>query len=285
MNTFISNAKNLLAIGLAIVLLGITFQSCEKEDEPEIIPVPENGEVIILPGVFTVADPDGVVNSGDEKKVQFSRGNLYYDGTNWGFEAEQYYFRSYSGKAKCDENGYNNNSGTADGHWGFFGWSTTENNYGMSTSTSSSDFSGSFVDWGKAIDNNDTWTTLTGGANGEWKYLFDHHINVWGTCNNVPGRFIAPDGFAGNAKTLSEAVKNWEKAQLSGIVFLPATGYRDGSNVLVVGNYCFYWSSSAYNENYANSIFLFDNYLSPDNHDHREYGYCVRLVTSSGTCF
>lgn len=42
MNTTISSAKILFVIGF-FILSGIAFQSCNKEEEPEIIAVPENG--------------------------------------------------------------------------------------------------------------------------------------------------------------------------------------------------------------------------------------------------
>lgn len=225
-----------------------------------------------LPGVFSVSAT---------KKVHFSKGNLYYDGSNWGFEAEQYYFRTYNGKGKCDANGYSTSSGTASGHWGLFGWSTAGKNFGMNTSTSTDAYSGNFLDWGTTIDNKGTWKTLSGGADGEWKYLFDHHVNVWGTCNSVPGRFIAPDGFVGDASALSEAIKDWESAQADGIVFLPAAGSRGGSTVVNVGGYGLYWSSTAYDSSCAYGVYVNSIDVGPVNYDYRSGGYGVRLITES----
>ncbi len=239
-----------------------------------------------LPGVFTV--------NAEGKKVHFSQGNLYYDGSNWGFEAEQYYFRTYDGKGKCDAGGYNKDSGTTSGHWGLFGWvgassttfTTSPEIYGVSTNTSSSSYgnvSGEAhkADWGTAIDNKGTWTTLTGGDNGEWKYLFDNHVNVWGTCNNVPGCFIAPDGYEGDATALSTAISDWESAQAAGIVFLPAASNRNGSSVSGVGVSGCYWSSTAYGINYAYRVRFTSSSVSPDSNGTRGFGYSVRLITES----
>ena len=145
------------------------------------------------------------------KKVHFSQGNLYYDGSTFEFESNQYDFHTYD----------SNNSTT----WGLFGWSTPATTYGMSTSNTKSDYYGDFKDWGTAIDNKGTWTTLSGGESGEWKYLFDHHVNIWGTCNSVTGRFIAPDNFVGGTAALSAIVSDWKTAQDAGIVFLPAIGH------------------------------------------------------------
>ena len=225
----------------------------------------------VIHGGFTV--------SASGKKVNFSKGNLYYDGTNWGFEAEQYYFRTYNGKGKSDADGYDPSSGTASTDWGLFGCSTEGKVFGMSTSMSNSDYPGNFLDWGTIVDNTGTWRTLTGGPDGEWKYLFDHHVNVWGTCNGVPGRFIAPDGFEGDAAALSAAVSDWENAQKSGIVFLPAAGYRYGSDVCFVGSRGFYWSSSAYNSDRAYYVLFDSDPAYPANIDSRFNGYSVRLVT------
>ena len=48
-----------------------------------------------LPGVFTVDDPDGNPGSGDEKKIHFSKGNLYYNGSKFDFEVNQYEYHGY----------------------------------------------------------------------------------------------------------------------------------------------------------------------------------------------
>ena len=215
-----------------------------------------------LKGVFTVAD-DG---NGHVKKVHFSQGNLYYDGSvkAFKFESNQYNFHTYDSSSNT---------------WGLFGWSTSET-YGMSTSTTDSDYSGNFVDWGTAIDNKGTWTTLSGGESGEWEYLFDHHVNIWGTCNSVTGLFIAPDNFVGGTAALSAIISDWKTAQDAGIVFLPAAGYRDGSNVSNVGGRGFYWSSSAHDEDQTYYAFFYI-YGVPPGRSSRFYGYSVRLITES----
>ena len=203
-----------------------------------------------------------------KKKVHFSQGNLYYDGSvkAFKFETNQYDFHTYD-----------SNSNT----WGLFGWSTSATTYGMSTSTAGSVYSGNFVDWGTAIDDKGTWTTLSGGKSGEWKYLFDHHVNIWGTCNSVTGRFIAPDNFVGGTAALSAIVSDWKTAQDAGIVFLPAAGIRDGSNVNHVGVYGYYWSSTADGSIGACGVSFQSHDISPGSSGLRNYGFSVRLITES----
>ena len=151
----------------------------------------------------------------------------------------------------------------------------------MSTSTSYRDYSGNFVDWGTAIDDKGTWTTLSGGGNGEWKYLFDHHVNIWGTCNSVTGRFIAPDNFVGGTAALSAIVSDWKTAQDAGIVFLPAAGDRNGSYVSTVGGNGRYWSSTARDDKFAYLVFFNNILVYPDNSGSRNLGFSVRLITES----
>ena len=169
------------------------------------------------------------VNKCIAKKIHFSRGNLYYDGADWGLEQEQYYFRTYSGYGKCDAGGYNSTSGTANGHWGLFAWSVSDT-YGMTLSTDDKDYSGNFHDWKYTIDGS-IWSTLTIN---EWQYLFNYHTAVWGTCNSVPGYFIAPDGFVGGESALSSIISDWETAESAGVVFLPAAGLRGFPKVSAV---------------------------------------------------
>lgn len=213
-------------------------------------------EVLYLPGVFTVAD-DG---NGNARKVNFSRGNLYYDGNAFKFETNQF-----------DHHGYDSGNNV----WGTFGWSTPSTTYGMRVSGDYSDYSGVFVDWGRAISPIGTWRTLSAD---EWDYLINHHVSVFGTCNSATGLFIAPDGFEGDAPALSEAISNWETAQAAGIVFLPSTGIR-ANIVYTYTTNGFYWSSNDHNSSSALTFeFNSDTPGIVVNYP-RNSGFCVRLVT------
>ena len=232
-----------------------------------------------LAGEFTVADPDGIANSGDETKVHFSQGNLVATidasgvPTAWKFAAHQY---------DClGEDGANRTIGVATGDVDLFGWSTSNNggtsttdNYGIKTSTNNSDYSGDFYDWGKAVGDGSTWRTL---SKDEWTYLFNNHSKKWATVNGVNGYVIAPDGFEGE---LADSYENDAELVTAGnLVFLPAAGDRLGSDVNNVGDGGRYWSSSAYNENLAYGVYFYSSDVSPDDLGTRRNGYSVRLIT------
>lgn len=142
----------------------------------------------------TMAKPDllsGVFSVSSTKKVKFSKGNLRYASGTWSFFENQYdYYTSYSADA-----------------WDHFGWSTSATTYGMNTSTSSSTYSGDFVDWGNNSELKSAlgtgWFTL---SSDEWTYLFNERgaSTVGGTANgryakakvnNVQGVILFPDTY------------------------------------------------------------------------------------------
>lgn len=192
---------------------------------------------------------------------------------DWGFESEQYYFRTYEGKGKCDSNGYREGTGTLPGHWGLFGWVGMSSTaftgspeiYGVSTSITASDYGNIKTeliksDWGRNIGDGNTWRTL---SKDEWLYLF-HDSKKFGfaTVGGVPGIIILPDSFTdpktnkGSKAFVSQttgwtanefaAGGNWDAMENAGAVFLPAAGYREGTDDTKVGSVGFYWSSSPF---------------------------------------
>ena len=227
-----------------------------------------------LSGLFTVNE------SG--KQVWFSKGNLYYDGSNskWEFETQQCCFRTYNGKGSYIGGVYSNTSGTPSTDWGLFGWSGSSANYGMSTSTTNSDYSGDFQDWGTAYcaSNNiteGTWRTLT---QAEWQYLFEHHSYKRVDVEEVPGYVIAPDDFTGTLEDFYTDVS--ALAEAGNLVFLPAAGNRNGSNVTDVGVRGVYWSSTT-DFNTSAYHMSFNSSRWNTSKDSRNVGGAVRLVTDA----
>lgn len=235
----------------------------------------------------------GVFSVGEMKKVTFSPGNLqYHPATDeWRFAENQ---TDYIG----DANRYC--SSTYNGWLDLFGWSTGANNFGVSTSTSNGDYSGSFVDWGTNTISNDepnTWRTL---SDDEWYYLLNtrtNAINLRGVAqvNGVNGLIFLPDnwvcpkgitfksGFHSSygvdyyAAYQTFTADQWSKLESAGAVFLPAAGDRLGSDVDYVQCNGYYWSASERNGINAYYLYFFsdDAYM---NYSFRFNGLAVRLV-------
>ena len=245
-----------------------------------------------------VVDPNqlsGIFSVSSTKKVKFSKGNLRYASGTWSFFDNQYdYYTSYSADA-----------------WDKFGWSTSATTYGMNTSTSSSTYSGDFVDWGATIGTG--WRTLTSA---EWQWMLgpssspDPGTNcrtsstVNGTANarfakatvkGKPGIIIFPDTYthpdgvtfpssintANAAFTVnSYGATAWSKMITASCVFLPAAGRRSQASVDNAGSYGYYWSSSpgTSSVDYAYGVLFNSGYLGPAGGSNRSYGFSVRLV-------
>ena len=238
-------------------------------------------------------NPNCVFSVSTNKKVIFSLGNLQYHPANsvWRFAPSQL---DYIGEAN------ENTSSTHNGWLDMFGWSTNATNYGVSTSTSSSDYSGSFIDWGTNKIGNDapnTWRTLTID---EWDYLLRTRTNASSLkgiaqVNGVNGLILLPDkwtcpsgitfksghhssyGVDYYAVYQTFTADQWSKLESAGAVFLPATGYRNGSNVEKLQIDGYYWSATEYDGIFSYSI----NINSPPSgicYGSRSHGESVRLV-------
>lgn len=255
--------------------------------------------------------------NGDQ--VCFSQGNLQYKASTnkWRFAINQY---DYIGLA----NG--NISQTYNGWIDLFGWGTSGYNHGAvcyqpwSTSQTYSDYYayGQYnnnlydqtgqADWGyNAISNGgnttNTWRTLTGGDDGEWKYIFDTRSTPSGIrfakaqVNGVNGVILLPDDWSASYYSLSNTNQGgasyssnvisstqWSTLELHGAVFLPAAGVGgDGSLAPVnyVGIHGNYWSASYDTDNHACLVSFSDSNLYPQGSFHRYFRYSVRLVRSA----
>ena len=227
------------------------------------------------------------------KQVYFSPGILQYHPANnkWRFAENQ---TDYIGDANS------NCSSTYSGWLDLFGWSTNATNFGVSTSTSDSAYSGSFVDWGTnkiGSDAPNTWRTLTYD---EWEYLLKKRPNASSLkgvaqVNGVNGLILLPDswtcpsgvtsksGFHNNgvddhAACQTFTAAEWSKLEAEGAVFLPAAGSRYGSNVNYYLRYDGgYWSATECSSSGAYYL----NFLSGEAFVgiiYRSAGRSVRLV-------
>ena len=238
----------------------------------------------------------GVFSVSADKQVTFSKGNLQYTQSTdtWSFAENQY---DYLGEANIAID-----ADVLAGKVDLFGWSTVTTNFGVSTSTSSSDYSGSFVDWGTnkiGSDAPNTWRTLTLD---EWDYLLFNRPNAYSLMgvaqvNGVNGLILLPDNWEcpagvnfksglhsdeydesayGQYQTF--AAEQWSKLESAGAIFLPASGYRYGSYVDDVQYDGNYWSATEYGGDYAYGLNLDLDEVSMDVFSGRNYGASVRLV-------
>ena len=229
-------------------------------------------------------------------QVVFSPGNLQYQASTktWRFAEHQY---DYIGDAN------KNISASYTGWIDLFGWGT--GNAPTKSSTSYSDYS-SFTDWGiNPISNGgntaNQWRTLT---KDEWVYLFNTRSTPSGIRyakatleltggTKVSGVILLPDNWeasyhelvsvnesGANFTTNNFPVSVWLISfEAKGAVFLPASGYRNGTSVHNVGTRGRYWSSTAYNTNYAYNLYFYSSSLNPQYSYYRYYGFAVRLVS------
>ena len=177
---------------------------------------------------------------------------------------------------------------------------------------------GTNSDWGQYIHNHTTykikygsvdvssenWRTLTSD---EWSYLISSRTNKSGlaTVSGKPGLvlipdyvpeeingsgngyvFIVPEGLSfshtfSNFTTDNYSAEDWDKMEAAGAVFIPTTGYRDGTSYN--GNFDgYYWSSSAPTSDRGNPVPAM--VISNSNHSasivntSRARGCAVRLV-------
>ncbi|MBR5433936.1 MAG: hypothetical protein IK117_05840 [Bacteroidales bacterium] len=245
----------------------------------------------------------GLFSISNSKQIYFSQGNLQYQASTgtWRFAEHQY---DIIGKDNA------NISSTNSGWIDLFGWGTSgyngKNPYMTSMEYSdygdgSNDITGSDYDWGvyNAISNGGNqagqWRTLTYD---EWSYLIYDRAQASrlmgeGRVNNVNGLILLPDGWEtpssvkftydpGNYSTNVYSQDEWAVMQSYGAVFLPAAGYRYGTDVYNVGSGGYYWSSSAkYNYPVASYYLGFGGYgvyAYDDYYDYRGDGQSVRLV-------
>ena len=249
----------------------------------------------------------GVFSVSATKQVAFSPGNLQYtQSTNtWSFAENQYDYigtdNVTGGSVSSDPTEGDSKKGTAlADKVDLFGWSTSANNFGVSTSTRSSDYYGSFVDWGSNKIGNDapnTWRTL---SRDEWDYLLNGRPNASSLCgvaqvNGVNGFIFLPDNWTCPAGVTFKSgfhsssgvdyyaayqtftADQWSKLEKSGAVFLPAAGYRYGSDVNFVQYDGNYWSASDNFSYYAFSLSFYSDEACMG-HNPRYFGRSVRLV-------
>ena len=241
-----------------------------------------DGEALAITGkdsyVFTVS-------SGYEtKKVRFSPGNLQYKtGTGWRFAEHQYDVCQTS-------TGSWNTSGWVD----LFGWGTWSGTSEHWNPTNTSTFFGEYSWEGVNYDDvyfhgtltNHTATNWFTLSRDQWQYLIGHSRHGLATItvgeNAIHGMVILPDNSTLSINTTGSSWSNNEYSEsqwvnnmeAKGAVFLPAAGYREGTNVYNYGNDYYYWSCTE--EGGSSAWYLSSNEYGI--YPERYLGLGVRLV-------
>ena len=228
------------------------------------------------PAVFYVAS---------NSTVQFSSGNLYYDGNNWGFESTPKY-------GEVVINGYVN----------LFNYAATGTGSGIDIYDK---VTNKFIDlsvndgsdWGYCanqakLGGYENWHTPTFE---EWRYLFNTRPNALsllgvGQVEGIHGLILLPDnwapsasegfttGFSGSWESNSYTTEQWNIMSNKGAVFLPAAGERGLNNTFYSnnGNLGEYWSSKMNRRMYfgREGVYGLGNYDFSNGY----FGLSVRLV-------
>ena len=252
-------------------------------------------------------DAIGVFSVSYDKQVTFSQGNLQYtQSTNtWSFASAQWEMIGIDnvtgGSVSSGKHGDRKYGTALADKVDLFGWSTNATNFGVSTSIDwENGYIGSFVDWGTNKIGNDApnaWRTL---SYDEWEYLLNNRLNASSLkgvaqVNGVNGLILLPDnwtcpsgvtfksGFHSNygvdnyAAYQTFTAAEWSKLEAAGAAFLPAAGYRVGSNVDDVQFGGCYWSATEGDSNFANYLY-FSSYEALMLDYTRYTGRSVRLV-------
>lgn len=246
----------------------------------------------ILPGLFTI--------NADGKKIAFAPGNLQYNSSaetyKWRFAEHQY---DYVGKWDTST-------------WvDLFGWGTWTGDAKNPTYTYAyyTDYTWDEADFTKEsllvdeCQRSYDWRTLTGGSDGEWKYLLYTRpaSTVDGNANArfvkisfngnmgiilFPDRYTHPDGVTellginltnGRVNTINAS--DYAKMEAAGCVLLPAAGFRILTGVSNASTQGFYRASTkSTNEEYAHLMKISKDRVDADDDGYKYGGASVRLV-------
>ena len=258
---------------------------------------------IAVKAVFTTRILSGVFTVGDSKKARFSGGNLWYDGTDFYFESEQYLSSPASSSHRDNK------------HISHFMWCTTATSAAL-LSYIDDGATSFFAASGFTVYGNSSWytpghaelmsllfrrsaSTVCGVADARW---FKGRINTSGS-KYVNGFFLIPDVFTwpesvtttpensinepdASYSAVSFTANEFKTLEQAGIVFLPAAGSRDGSagstSVSNVGSNGSYWIANILTAPYSEQFSFSDSFIYPNTQStspkERYMAHSVRLL-------
>ena len=250
--------------------------------------------------VFTTLSKDeeplkGAFSVSNDKRVQFAKGNLRYNGDEW--------FGSWSmAENQYDMLGQKNlDEGFTAELKDLLCWSTEENYHGVDSYNGTDDetawpkFQGGFADWGQipAIISQfgSGWQTL---SKDEWSYLLSERndaeqLRSFATVAGVKGLVLLPDEWDAPDGVMVKEVMTadeWVAIENTGAVFLPAAGQMISTedpntteNITAWIEGGSYWSSSPAGDNkFAFAMTFTDSEVSSATETSRRTYTAVRLV-------
>ncbi|MCQ2316380.1 MAG: fibrobacter succinogenes major paralogous domain-containing protein [Bacteroidales bacterium] len=235
--------------------------SCKKDDDNN-----EPGG-----GGNTGGEISGCFSVSSTTTVEFSPGNLYWDGSAFRFEADQWSFANTWNASYVSH----------------FYWSKTASvayaqDYSDESASTSDVFFTNSLSFQVDGETAGTWRTL---SKDEWGYLLNSrtdatNLRAWKELDSGAhkGLVILPDGTE-NPSTVMGGITSTADLASSGAVFLPAAGYRYGTDVSGAGSYGYSWSGTP-SEDYEDIAYIM-RFLSGRvvvYSDGRYFGYSVRLV-------
>ena len=257
-----------------------------ESNKTSVATVDESGIVTaVSPGTATItvktvanektAEITLVVTSGKfsvsgTKQVVFSPGNLQYNKTlhKFQFATKQ---TDYIGEDQ---------SGNVIDLFGGGMWLDEITDEAKITNTSITPADYTFEQDGGEFKNNKTtvdgteWFTF---SKDEWNYLITNSQKAWRTLTvngtSYNGLVILPDGCIKNVES-----DDWSVLEAAGAVFLPAAGYRYGTNVVYVAEGGIYWASTTDETIYTNQLVFTPEQTALDNGLNLCYAFAVRLV-------
>ena len=124
--------------------------------------------------------------------------------------------------------------------------------------------------------------------------------SAWGKVGCTCGVILLPEDFSWSDPSLSGAglpiwysgtqdwnnrnnytYSQWSLIEALGAVFIPATGYRNGTTIQDVNSKGRYWTSEDYNVDGAYKAYFYNNGYEGNTGGHLYFGFPVRLVRNA----
>ncbi len=260
---------------------------------------------------------DGAFSVGENKRVRFSKGNLWCDGSGNGWSYSDPAIKSW----EFEDGQYSTPKWRIYNHISHLLWCRSakeatrihyyergaENDILFTNKTADSPNDNFVVNGLRGF-----WRALSGGKNGEWNYLLNGRTTTYGAgtstesrryaavkVDGMSGLLLFPDEFSwpselkeDEPETFNSKSDNWnnrnyevaafEVLQNAGCVFLPAAGYRDGSTSFsdlgFFGSEGYYWASDPINNNNAYGLEFSSDTVNPAREFLRFHSNVIRLV-------